>query len=198
MTMMSQYQQTTLMCKHQKQLHDRSYKSCLSVGTQFGKFSRHLLIYRFLKWFLKNNFGFIYRESIHITIWMSLLFLYLVLKRKHAMQSCRGGGKKWSKLAWSPPSVDTYVHAGPQICTDNFSVSWSTDVYLNQAAACLWSRATNGTTATVESRTFQHNHMSETGIYVICQYGIKIDLTDKKVGLWEANEANMKRADEPA
>lgn len=40
--------------------------------------------------------------------------------------------------------------------------------------------------------------MSETGIYVICQYGIKIDLTDKKVGLWEANEANMKRADEPA
>lgn len=90
-----------------------------------------------------------------------------------------------------------YVHAGPQISTDNFSVSWTADVYLNQAAACLWSRATNGTTATAESSTFQHNHMSETGIYVICQYGIKIDLTDKKVGLWEANEANMKRADEP-
>lgn len=41
----------------------------------------------------------------------------------------------------------------------------------------------------------QHNHMSETGIYIICQYGIKIDLNDRKVGLWEAN---MKRADEPA
>lgn len=62
---------------------------------------------------------------------------------------------------------------------------------------CLFSRATTGTTSTAESRTFQHNHMSKTGIYVICQYGVKIDLTDKKVGLWEANEANMKRADEP-
>lgn len=40
--------------------------------------------------------------------------------------------------------------------------------------------------------------MSETGIYVICQYGIKIDLSDKKVSLREANKANMKRADEPA
>lgn len=86
-----------------------------------------------------------------------------------------------------------YVHAGPQICTDNFSVSWTADVYLNQAVVCLWSKATNGTTATAESRTFQLNHMSETGIYVICQYGIKIDLTDKKVSLWEANEANMSR-----
>lgn len=40
--------------------------------------------------------------------------------------------------------------------------------------------------------------MSETGTDAICQYGIKIDLTDKKVGLWEANEAKMKRANELA
>lgn len=77
----------------------------------------------------------------------------------------------------------------------SLSMNCTADVCLHQATACLSSRATTAATLTAESRTFQHNHMSETGIYVICQYGIKIDLTDKKVSLREANEANMKRAE---
>lgn len=74
----------------------------------------------------------------------------------------------------------------------SLSMNCTADACLRQATACLSSRATTAATSTAESRTFQHNHMSETGIYVICQYGIKIDLTDKKVSLREANEANMK------
>lgn len=74
-------------------------------------------------------------------------------------------------------------------------MNWTAGVCPRRAAACLSSRATTAATSTAESRTFQHNHMSETGIYVICQYGIKIDLTDKKVSPREANEANVKRAE---